>query len=206
MKSAAPSANLWNVLSDGPSVSLATEATLLPGKTLAVNWALRLSERLPVDVWAFVDHPDLLWEIMAPWRTEALELLVCDNHLIEVVDLVPASTKIYSAITPFMGEDKNRKGQRVLLPTIFVALAWLYRIGATHVRVFGADMKGAGTDLSTYEILKYRDEEDEGQAHRWRLERGGFAEAIRLFRADGRRLERFSEEIHHAHSEGEVRA
>jgi hypothetical protein len=192
----------WNVLSDGPSVSLATRDTLLPGKTLAVNWALRLSERLPVDVWAFVDHPDLLWEIMAPWRSEELELLVCDNHIVEVVDLAPASSKIYSAVTPFLGEDRNAKGQRVLLPTIFVALGWLYRIGATHVRVFGADMQGTGTDLATYTTLQHKQEEDAGQAHRWKLERGGFAEAVRLFRADGRRLERFCRRRRHAHPEG----
>jgi hypothetical protein len=188
-----------NILADGPSIELVREEDFLEGPVIAINLSIRLlAQGIPISIWAAVDHPDLLWE----WAKDYLilnpkiEFFVVDNHIgawNEVVDC----TRLYSMKTPFLGEIRQQDGKRTLLPTLHTLLAWLWQQEYEHVRIFGADMRGSGSQGHFAEGgewpngMQWTPVEDEGYRQRWIVERIALAECMRLYRSKGWRVERF---------------
>lgn len=174
-----------NVLCEGPSIERLEKHHLLKGPCIAVNRALKLAETHRVDFWATSDAPALLWEWSTPYRQPGLRYFTTDHNIVLLEGLLGRRGlgKVYTAPHVEMGE--NDKGL-VILPTIIPVLGWLRRQGVRKVRVFGADMTGHGTPLEgNYEVSSKR-------SHgRWKVERVLFSSAVRAFRSEGGRVERW---------------
>lgn len=181
-----------NILADGPSVLHVREQHLLPGPTIAVNCALKMEPFVPVDVWAVVDAPDLLWDVMQGHFQDHMDLLTTGNNMLAWESRLPV--KRILAVEPiYLAKDGvqevDDRGRKILMPTITFTLAYLFKYRKTeHVRVFGADMKGENGPLHPF--LPFLEEDTPLSRMRWVAERIAFAQAMRLYRADGRRLER----------------
>jgi hypothetical protein len=183
-----------NVLADGPSVLQVQEDDLLPGPTIAINCAIRMQPFVPVDVWASVDSPDLLWDAVEGHFQPEMDVLTTANNLLaweRHVELprILAVEPIY--LSKDGVESRDERGRKILMPTMIFVLAYLVKYrNVQHVRVFGADMQGINGPLHPF--LPFDPVNDEHHDQRWGAERIAFAEATRIFRAEGRQLERFA--------------
>lgn len=185
-----------NVLCEGPSISQLDLGDLLPGPVVAVNHAISLARKVPVDFWATIDSPHNLWKWGQPWLHGATKLFTTDNNVWTWEDILGDGTidRVY-ALKPtymlatedhpaFLGED----GKPALISTLTHVLGWLNHLGVGYVRVFGADMRGSGSPLA---YTPFSEAEDEGWQFRWGVERRLFDLATDKFRESGRRLERW---------------
>ena len=182
-----------NVLADGPSVLKVRDRDLLPGPTIAVNCALRMQPFVRVDAWAVVDAPVVLWDAVREHFKPHMDILTTGNNLEsweKRVDLtrILAVEPIY--ISEAGVEVIDARGRKILMPTITFALAYLFKYReARHVRVFGADMRGEHGPLHPF--LRFSEEDTQTSRQRWIAERVAFAQCIRWYRGEGRRLERY---------------
>lgn len=180
-----------NVLCEGPSILRVTRQDLLPGPVVAVNHALALSDRLPVDFWATVDDPKLLWDWSELHRPEGFKLFTTENNSTYWLDLLGEEAfneKAYAWQPTFMEHLGTPEQKAPVLPTVIPVLAWLSHVGCEHVRLFGCDMTGQNSHLSE---LPYSSEEDEGWEYRWAIERQLISICHKKYRARGKRLERW---------------
>lgn len=182
----------WSVLCDGPSIEHLRPEDVEGTAVVAVNCTIALVQRgIPIDIWATTDCPARLWGWSAPHRAllPDLELFTTDNYILTLhyQHGVPIE-KIWAVPPPYMGEHRAKEGHRIVLPTLFTVLSWLYKLGQSPVRVFGADMRGTGSPLASWN--PWRPEESEGVRWRWGNEREALAHAARLYRSRSLRLER----------------
>lgn len=183
-----------NVLADGPSILKVRERQLLPGPTIAVNCAIRMEPWLPIDVWAVVDAPSVLWDAVNGHFKDHMDILTTGNNLVAWERRVPLQRIL--AVEPIYiseaGVDViDAKGRKILMPTLIFTLAYLFKYRKSeHVRVFGADMKGENGPLHPF--LPFREKDTDHSRMRWIAERVAFAQCIRWYRKEGRRLERYS--------------
>lgn len=70
------------MLCEGPSLLGARQSDLLPGPVIAINHALAVSYRLPVDFWASVDSPKNLWEWAQPHLHPETKLFSTVNNVL----------------------------------------------------------------------------------------------------------------------------
>jgi hypothetical protein len=75
-----------------------------------------------------------------------------------------------------------------ILPTVVTLLAWLLKVGARHIRIFGSDMQGSGSPIGHEPWSR---EETDAWGWRWGVERGLLAHAFRTLRSGGVRVERW---------------
>lgn len=185
-----------NVLCEGPSILEFDPSQLLPGPAVAINHALSLSDRVPIDFWASVDEPSILREWAEPHLHPECKLFTTENNLAfwgDIIGLEAASTRLYAKAPSYMvATDEHpamlgANGHPALLPTLTHILGWLWHLDC-DVRVFGCDMRGAESPLS---IAPFSEDEDEGWQFRWAVERRLLALSTKKFRASGKRLERW---------------
>jgi len=188
---------LVNVLCEGPSIEDVRWTDLLPGPTVAVNHAVALSQTLPVDLWATIDHPEILWSWAARHLHEKARLFTTTNNLMFWQDILGdgIAERLYAWEPTFMvsvngsPEVKGENGVPAVLPTLIHVLAWLSSLAGTkHVRVFGADMRGSWSNLSA---VPFSASEEGGWDIRWAVERKLFALSTQKYRSRGQRLERW---------------
>ena len=185
-----------NVLCEGPSILEFDPSQLLPGPVVAINHALSLSDRVPIDFWATVDEPKVLWDWAQPHLHQDCKIFTTENNLafwVETIGYEDGSRRLYAKEPSYMVETEHspaflgQNGHAALLPTVTHVLGWLYHLDA-DVRVFGADMRGSDSPLS---IAPFSEDEDEGWQFRWDAERRLFALSTKKFRSRGKRLERW---------------
>jgi hypothetical protein len=182
-----------NVLADGPSILQAQSFELLDGPTVAINCAIRMEPFLPIDVWAAVDAPGLLWDAVNQHFKEHMDVLTTGNNLLAWDALGLPMERILAVEPIYLEKDgvqvEDERGRKVLMPTMIFTLAYLVKYrNARAVRVFGADMAGQNGPLHPF--LDFNPVNDWCHDQRWAAERVAFAEATRLFRKEGRILQR----------------
>jgi hypothetical protein len=186
-----------SVLCEGPSIELVTPGDLLPGPVVAVNHALSLSGKFPVDFWATVDNPKNLWDWGAPYLHERCKIFTTDNNTFILDGMIEdaIAERVYALKPTFMEATEEHPaflsddGKPALLSTLTHVLGWLYHIGVPHVRVYGADMRGSGSPLA---FTPFSEAEDVGWQFRWGVERRLFDLASDKYRSCGRRLDRWA--------------
>lgn len=182
----------WAVLCDGPSVDAIEPADVEGCTVVAVNCTIALAERgIPIHVWATTDLPERLWGWSEPYRAMLpdLHFFTTDNYILtmHLKHGVPIE-RLWAVPPPYMGEAKGENGARIVIPTVFSVLSWLYKQGESPVHLFGADMRGTGSPLAPWN--PWRAEESDGQRWRWANEREALASAARLYRGRSLRLAR----------------
>lgn len=180
-----------NVLCEGPSILLALRGDLLPGPTVAVNHALGLSWKLPVDVWATSDDPNHLWGWSHPHLPPAAKLFSTENNCLlweTLLGTEELNERLYGWQPTYMEHLETPEQKAPVLPTVMPVLAWLAHVGVEEVRLFGCDMEGQNSPLSAE---PYSDEEDIGWEWRWEHERKLLSLAIKKYRERGKRLSRW---------------
>ena len=182
-----------NVLADGPSVLETREEDLLPGPVVAINCSLRMSSFLPIDVWASVDAPSHLWDAVNGHLGEDVDILSTGNNVQAWADRVDVGRLLIVEPTYLEEEGtflRDERGRKLMMPTIIYVLGYLrkYR-NSSHVRIFGADMQGTNGPLHPFLPFEYAN--DEAATMRWDMERKILARATRLYREEGRRVERY---------------
>jgi len=188
-----------NVLCEGPSIEKVRAKDLLYGPTIAVNHALALSGRLPIDCWATIDHPMNLWEWGKDYLRDEVKLFTTENNLLlweKAIGEDEVNKRIY-ALKPTYMESVNgspallgANGKPALIPTLIHVLGWLSHMGTKRVRIFGSDMYGSGSNLS---FLPFSESEDIGWKCRWAVERRLLALSMKQYRNRGQRLERWAQ-------------
>lgn len=184
-----------NVLCEGPSILRLRKEDLLHGPVVAVNHALSLEgyRGLRVDLWATSDNPETLRKWSLPFRRPGLRYWTTDPHLhlwSTQEEIVPQGL-LYSVEETVMEETAS--GALTVLPTVFPLLAWLQRVGAEHIRIFGSDMEGSGSPIGHEPWVP----EEECSTWntvwgwRWGVERALLAHTIRALRERGVRCERW---------------
>lgn len=186
-----------NVLCEGPSILRVLEKDLLPGPTIAINHALALSWRLPVDFWATVDHPKILWDWSEPYRPEGLKVFSTENNVLFWIELLGEDgfdRSFYGCPPTYMDHMETAEVKAPVLPTVMPVVAWLFRQKTIrHVRLFGCDMVGQNSPLSA---VGFQDVEDEGWEYRWTIERQLIYLATLQYRSRGKRLDRWDRVRH----------
>lgn len=164
---------------------------LLPGPVVAVNHAIKISHKIPVDMWASVDAPAALYGRHSLEHNKSIRFLSTEDCAILWRDLLGANgiRRVYVWPEKLMKDFLDERGLPPKMPTLVTTLAWTFKQGARHVRVFGSDMTGTGSPLAEDE--PWNPETSEINSFRWAIERKLFAEAQKRYRADGRRLERW---------------
>jgi len=174
-----------NVLCEGPSVLRVLPEDLLPGPTVAINQALRLSRRFEILSWSLQDDPikktvrfglegeHSLWDRVKDYQPEGFFNIWSKPKHIDALASLPGlrpGTRIecglpaIDATFPFKVK-QHPVGLRSGF-TIFQTLAHAIIRRARHIRVFGADMKGMGSVFT-----RWVPEEDEAWRVRWDEER-----------------------------------
>ena len=196
-----------NVLADGPSIDHLKESDFLDGPVIAINLSIRLrAQGIPIDYWAMVDHPGLLWDWSEPYRllTPDLIYIVIENHIKPMVDLIGLNeageplkpivmqdSPFLDVVLPGEGRLEVVDGKRVLCNSLIWALHWLLTERCEHVRIFGCDMKGTGSAGHSVPHWVWIEKEDKAHKARWMAERWGMSAVMRQFRRRGWRVERF---------------
>jgi len=185
------------IVCEGPGACFASPRELavacLTGPIIAVNRAIALGDRIPIDVWATLDDPTALWE---EWH----EHVHPDAKLFSGNDFPniwrwrmilgeDGAGRLYTRTPTYMEELKefSEDGAAPMMPTLFHALAWCLQVGVRHVRLLGCDMRGSGSPLAE----SWAPEEDETFKVRWEIERKMLALSTKEFRKRGARLERW---------------
>ena len=181
-----------NVLCEGPSIEALRPEDLLPGPTVAVNHALSLSGKVPIDFWATVDDPDLLWAWSERHRHEQVKLWTTENNTPYYQDFLGEAWegRLYVWVQTFMEHLKEGDKKPPVIPTVVALLGWLSNMpGVEHVRMFGCDMVGTDSPLAA---AGYSPDEDIGWEYRWIMERQLLALAFNKYRLQGKRIERWA--------------
>ena len=185
------------IVCEGPGACLAGALELnqacLPGPIIAVNRAIGLSDRLPIDVWATMDDPLMLWE---EWKGSLHEKakLFSGNDFPNIwrwrmILGEDGSGRLYTRTPTYMEDFKDftDTGEAPMMPTLFHVLAWCLQVGVKEVRLIGCDMRGTGSPLAG----NWDAEEDTTYKIRWEIERRMLALSTKEFRKRGARLERW---------------
>jgi hypothetical protein len=189
-----------NVLLEGPSIRELDVNDLMDGPVVAVNRAILLSDRIPIDCWATVDQPSNLWGTCKEHLHPETTLFTSGNNLSMWEDLIGDEVyqRMYSWNPTYMGATDDDPegffdcdGRPPLMPTIFHVLPWLsFLEGTEHVRLFGCDMRGAGAALGDQE--PFTEEGHAGWKFRWDVERRMLALSTKKFRERGQRIDRWA--------------
>lgn len=187
-----------NVLCEGPSISEVSERDLLDGPVIAINHAIALSRALPIDFWAKVDRPDILWRWARQHLGRQVKIFTTENNILLWEEIIgrQVNDRLYAHRSTFMVPTKDDPdgflsddGKHALLPTLTHLLGWLYGIpGVQRVRLFGVDMRGSGSPLAEE---AFSEDMDSGWKFRWIVERRLLALSARQFRRCGKRIERW---------------
>lgn len=191
-----------NVLCEGPGVLEASPVDLLPGPVVAVNRAVALSWLFPIDLWASTDDPRNLWEWGRPYLRREVKILTIENNIPiwhKLLGLQAFNRRVYAPSGVFMEASPETGGEGYigmdgkppLVPTVLHVIGWLSRIGAKHVRLFGCDMRGDGSPIGPF---PFQEEPSTSSRFRWEVERAMIAIAMKTYRTQGKRLERWSPE------------
>jgi len=152
-----------------------------------------MSSFLPVDVWASVDAPGHLWDAVNGHLGAEVQVLTTGNNILAWSKLVDVG-RILLVDPVYIEEDgvelRDERDRKLMMPTIVYVLAYLrkYR-NVGHVRIFGADMKGVNGPLHPF--CPFHPEDSPESAQRWDAERQVLARAVRIYRSEGRRVERY---------------
>jgi hypothetical protein len=185
------------VVCEGPGACFASprelNQALLPGPVIAVNRAIKLSDRIPIDMWALMDDPKPLWEFAGDAIHPEVKFLSGNDmpniwHWRELLG-EDCAGRLYAKEPTYMENlaAVTVDGMAPMLSTIFHVLAWLLKVRARHVRLIGCDMRGAGSPLAG----RWNADDDEDFKFRWEIERVLLAHCVRQYRARGARLERW---------------
>lgn len=188
----------WNLISSGPSMMKVKPEDLLPGgMTVAINRALSIRNRVPVDIWAVWDHPNRLFNLgygkhLYPPLTIWLgtnrfhEFYLADIGMVdeptwehELHPLIGLRSMPWG-FRPTPGKDLEGKDCTVAKTafTLIYAIEKAVTLGAKHIRIFGADMAGSWSPGKTEEecVAKWGD--------RWEWERDQLEGCIRAADAE----------------------
>lgn len=181
-----------NVLCEGPSIQRLEREDLLPGPVVAINHAISLSSKLPIDCWATVDDPKKLWRWSKRYRPRELKLFTTENNLGFWAKLLGEggfNKKMYAWVPTYMEHLATPTEKAPVIPTVITVLSWLASLKDTkHVRLYGCDMRGSESPLSPG---GFSEEEDIGWQYRWAIERHFISLMTKKYRASGKRLERW---------------
>lgn len=197
------------VVCEGPSACLAPtqalQAAPLRGPIVAVNRGIAFSDRLPIDVWATLDDPRLLWRWAQPLLPNRVKFFSSDGapNILFWRDLLGeyGLGRLYTRQPTYMDElaGYTASGQAPMVPTIFHVLAWLLQVGVKRVRLIGCDMEGTGSPLylsafgsdSEENRMGWDSTADEGHVYRWQVEREFMRLSENHYRKRGARIERW---------------
>lgn len=185
------------IVCEGPGAcqvsALELAQACLPGPVIAVNRAIAFSGRLPIDVWATLDDPHVLWRDWSGHLHPGAKLFSgndCPNIWMwrEILG-EDAGGRLYVRSPTYMEDlaEVAVDGAAPMMPTLFHALAWLLQVGCREVRLVGCDMIGTGSPL----MESWSPTNDAEHQSRWDIERKLLALSIRQFRARGARLTRW---------------
>ena len=190
----------WTIISAGPSMMKVTASDLLKGPVIAINRALSIRNRVPIDIWAVWDHPERLYALgydkyvyppltiwMGPNRFQ--ELYLANMGKVEE----PAwETNLHPRIgirpMPFgwrkSVDEKGKARVKVVFSLIF-AIEKAVSLGGQKIRILGADMEGSWRDPLTEEECIAAEKWD-----RWKWERAQFGAIIEEAKRIGVDIER----------------
>jgi hypothetical protein len=148
----------WNIISAGPSMMLVKPVDLLDDAvTVAINRAISVRHRVPVDIWAVWDHPEKLFALgydrhIHPPLTIWLGPNRFQEFYLAAIGKVPDPAwetflhpKIGLRSMPF-GYRETDTGRAKTVSTLCYAVEKAVMLGAKHVRIFGADMEGSWSE------------------------------------------------------------
>jgi hypothetical protein len=186
-----------NVLCEGPSIRDLKPEHLLPGPVVAVNHALSLSGLVPVNVWATIDDPKLLWAWAQPHLHGKAKIFSTENNIKFWYDLLGEdgfNERLYCWVPTYMEHLATPEIKAPVIPTVTTTLAWIGNMPAVkRVRLFGCDMVGSNSPLSEE---AFSEEEDIGWEFRWDTERTLLALMTKKYRERGKRIERWVKAPH----------
>lgn len=159
--------------------------------TVAINRAISIRNRVPVDIWACWDHPDRLFEVgygehiyppLVIWLGPArfaefyeagmgkVEDPAWEEFLHPLIGLrsMPYGWRTTDAI------DELGEPQRKAVSTLIYSIEKAVQLGAKHIRIFGADMVGSWSEGRTEEECEAK------WGNRWEWERSQLAECVRM--------------------------
>lgn len=174
----------WSILAPGPSLAAVRDSDL-QGPVVAINTAVLAPLR--VDVWSALDPPHKFTQILV--RDEPLPVLWCKERQAKAWAKHGVRTWAY----PDIEEDfrarflpRTKPTFYTLNLTIFATISRAVGEGASVVRVFGADMDGAGYAYG----VDMMDRDARQWAQRWRDEQKVWDLAEREWSAHGARIDR----------------
>ncbi len=166
---------------------------LLDGPVIAVNRAIALSDRIPIDFWAMMDEPKMLWDWGIEQAHASVKFLSGDDYpniwLWRELLGEDCGGRLYVRSPTYMEAlaEVSVDGAAPMMPTLFHVFAWLLQVGVKDVRLIGCDMRGQGSPLSP----EWSPIEDEAHQLRWGIERFMVARSIKEYRKRGARLKRW---------------
>jgi hypothetical protein len=150
-----PNRHCWNIVSGGESRKELTEDDFIPGApVIAINRAIDIRDRLPVDIWAFWDDPNRLGQLgYGKYAHHPLTIWLGANRFLEFFlagcgrirrpewerDLDPRVG--FRAMDRGLLHDKIKNGPRAGFTLIYVAEK-CFALGAKKLRVLSCDMTG----------------------------------------------------------------
>lgn len=209
--------DLVNILCEGPSILKVQQDDLLPGPTVAINMALRMTRRFDVLSWALQDDPmrlnesvnkhgqrtrrwpDLppdatLWGLVKDYQPEGFFTIWSKPKWLDRLASLPdlrAGTRIECGL-PALDATFPFKAKTYPVGlrsgfTIFQTICHAIIRRARHIRIFGADMCGMGNAF-----MGWFSEENEAWRIRWDEERvKQWPNAMRECEAHGIKVERW---------------
>lgn len=182
----------WNLVSAGPSMmQVRPEDLLAEGMTVAVNRAISMRNRIPIDIWAVWDDPTRLFDLgyqkyvyapltiwLGPNRFQEFYLaamgLVDPPAWEQDLDPLIGLRCMPWGVHLKDGHDLAGTPCKVakLVCTLIYAIEKAVELGARHIRIFGADMVGSWSPGKTEEECK------EKWGDRWSWERQVLRECI----------------------------
>jgi hypothetical protein len=174
-----------NILCEGPSILKVQQDDLLPGPTVAINLALRMTRRFDILSWALQDDPlrnkewfgldgtPHLWDLVKDYQPDDFFTIWSKPKWFDRLQWLPGlrqGTRIECGLPAMDGAFPFKVKQ---FPvglrsgyTIFQTICHAIIRRARHIRVFGADMCGTGNAF-----LGWVPDETEAWRIRWDEER-----------------------------------
>lgn len=180
----------WTMISAGPSMVKVTASDILKGPVVAINRAISIRHRVPVNIWAVWDHPDRLFGLgYDKYIYPPLQVWLGPNRFQECYLSAlgrveePEWEGVFDPEIGFrclpFGFRENLDGKDKTVFTLIYAIEKAVSMGARKIKVLGADMIGSwAPGKSEEECVK-----DYGE--RWSWERWQFSEMVKAAETAG---------------------
>lgn len=176
----------WTIISSGPSAREVTKEKLLDGPVVAVNRAILLREKVPIDIWAVWDHPGKLFKLgyhryTYPPLVVWLGARRFNEFFMAAIGKTEGWPEWYNLFDYRVGfrcmdmgilSDPVRRGYRAAF-TLVYAVEEAVKQGAKKIRILGADMSGTWLKGKTEAECMMKEKWD-----RWAYERQKISEMI----------------------------